>query len=65
MIKLTNFFVVLFLCLFVTNVNAQDSLKVTGKQAELARFETYKAKVEENEKEALKAEVESRCWNYY
>jgi len=43
----------------VTNVNAQDSLKVTGKQAELARFETYKAKVEENEKEALKAEVES------
>jgi hypothetical protein len=58
MIKLTNYIVAVLLCLIVNQVNAQDSLKTTGKQAELARFESYKKQVEQSEKEALKIEVE-------
>ena len=58
MIKLTNYIVALTLYLFVTQVSAQDSTEVTGKQAELARFESYKKKVEQVEKDALTIEVE-------
>ena len=59
MIKLTNYIVAIVLCLFVTKLSAQDSTEVTGKQAELNRYENYKAQVESNEKEALRVEVEA------
>ncbi|WP_375238641.1 hypothetical protein [Aurantibacter sp.] len=58
MIKLTNYIVAVLLCLIVTQANAQDSLEISGKQAELARFESYKKQVEQNEKDALKIEIE-------
>ena len=59
MIKLTKFFVGAVICLIVTKSNAQDSLKVSGKKAEIARYESYKTQVELNEKEALTVEIEA------
>ena len=59
MIKLTKFFVGAVLCLIVTKTSAQDSLQVSGKQAEIARYESYKTQVEIKEKDALKLEIEA------
>ena len=58
MIKLTKFFVGAVLCFIVTQAKAQDSLQVSGKKAEIARYESYKTEVELQEKEALKIEIE-------
>lgn len=61
MIKLTNYIVAVFLCLIVTQMNAQDkdSLDFSGKKAELERYESYKKRVETQEKDGLKIEVET------
>ena len=61
MIKLTNYIVAVLLCLIVTQANAQDkdSLDVSGKKAELERYESYKKIVEKQEKDGLKIEIET------